>query len=110
MILLLLAIHPVNSYVNYLTETLIVPENKVWKIEFLKIDNSLQYFINDASFEARYKETSGNGVSILPSANNKIWLKSGDQIYAQYYYYCNGCGSQNRSVFISIIEFNVIGD
>ena len=98
--------YPINNYVNYLTDTLIVPENKVWKIEFLKIDASLQYFINNAYLDTYYEEQYGGGVSIIPLANNKIWLKSGDQIYAKYRYYCNGCGSQDRSIFISIIEFN----
>ena len=76
--------------------------------QFLKIDGNLQYFINNAYLDTYYEEQASNGVSIIHSANNKIWLKSGDQIYAKYHYYCNGCGSQDRSIFISIIEFNTI--
>ena len=47
--------YPINNWVNYLTDTLIVPENKVWKIEFLKIDGNLQYFINNAYLDTYYK-------------------------------------------------------
>ena len=90
------------------SEILTVPVNKVWKIEYLKIDDYLKYSINDVLIESFFATHSGSGVSMTPIINNKIWLKSGDQFYARYQWSCNNCSPMTRSVFFSIIEFNVL--
>jgi hypothetical protein len=80
-----------------LSPVLVVPTNKVWKVEFVGSSSggtSCSYSLN-----GQLIPFLSNNQSI---ANNNIWLKAGDS-FALYSNISTNC-----SVFYSIIEFNII--
>jgi hypothetical protein len=70
----------------------VVPENKVWKIEFAHVGSS-SLEVNNYSIVSK----TANGWNQFP-----IWLKAGDILSA------NGSTNLPPSYFISIIEFNIV--
>jgi len=103
-------IDPVGPHTfNLISETLIVPAGKVWKMEYLSTHEQLSWWINDSEIPSFTYVTSTSNIyikSAISTYQNKIWLKSGDEIYGRFDYICNNCGTQERSLFMSIIEFN----
>ncbi len=71
----------------------VVPENKVWKIEFARISTGGNLKVNNYSIA----NSTGNGWNDFP-----IWLKSGDILQA------DGSPNGSQYYFISIIEFTVV--
>lgn len=70
----------------------VVPENKVWKIEFAHVES---YYLEVNNYAIVSK--TANGWNQFP-----IWLKAGDILSA------NGSTNSSASYFISIIEFNIV--
>jgi hypothetical protein len=86
------------------TNTVIVPIDKTWKIEYFFGDH-LQ--VNGISL-GYMTESSYNYGAAARFTSNAIWVKEGDQIRFQTGGCGNGCGT--RSYFLSAIEFNIVTD
>ena len=93
------------NWTRYSNE-LIVPENKVWKIQFMSPQRGLR--VNNVEFDYAIFSGSGayQGVSM---PNSPIWLDSGDKLRFRFTGSWNGNGSNsiNYSYFVSILEFNL---
>ena len=86
-------------------ENYTVPENKVWKIQYMYPFTGIQ--INDV--EVSLIQISGSGSSESTSSiSSPIWLDSGDNLRYRFVLPWNGIGSSayKYEYFISILEFN----
>lgn len=73
----------------------VVPQGKVWKVEYF----SSSFFVLN---EGRTGGGSGN------ANNGPLWLKAGDSIRYDLYFYGANCCGNSTNYLISIIEFNIV--
>jgi len=98
------------------SQSWIVPQNKVWKIEHKTrvIEGGLlQFLINNTLmfdlFEKTVQPVPGAIGYAMTVDNAPIWLKSGDAIKFQASMNVgNACNSFSKPYFISIIEYNIV--
>jgi len=87
------------------SEIYTVPENKVWKIQYMSPFTGI--YINEAQIS--FIQYSGsNSYESTSAINQVIWLDSGDEIKFKFNGSWNGNGSSaySYSYFISALEFN----
>ena len=98
----------------YYSNTFTVPNNKVWKIEYLNIGSNIQWMINDTYIDHGKTGSIGTsssgsvGYSLNAFTAGSIWLKGGDQLKGRWHLTSgNGnCGNGVLPFYFSAIEFN----
>lgn len=94
----------------------VVPQNKVWKIEYKSRTDGgagFRFFLNAVSFVDlfdRAANTASWGYSSIAVDNAPLWLKANDEIHFQASDNGNQWGgvTLNRPYIISIIEYNIV--
>jgi hypothetical protein len=85
------------------TSLLTVPADKVWKVESI---SDLRSVATSVGFDT-YLIINGVvfNAAVVSPINFPIWLKSGDTVQLRFSVWA---GSRTESLYISIIEFNVV--